>query len=82
MMDVFGRFAVGTVEPTNTAYRAFRSLLTAVVAIVGPPDEILTDRGPAYIAEIFDHFRDYFSFEKKFTYAHRHQSNPAERGGQ
>ena len=82
MMDVFGRFAVATAEPTNTAYRAFRSFLTAVVAYTGPPDEILSDRGPHYTAEIFDHFRQYFSIEKKFTYPHRHQSNPAERDGQ
>ena len=82
IMDVFGRFAVATAEPTNTAYRAFRSLLTTVVAVVGPPDEILTDRGTSYTAEIFGHFCDYFSIDKKFTYAHRHQSNPAELEGQ
>jgi hypothetical protein len=50
--------------------------------VVGPPDEILTDRGTSYTAEIFGHFCDYFSIDKKFTYAHRHQSNPAEREGQ
>jgi Integrase core domain len=73
--DMFTRYIVAVAIKNDTADTVARMLLTRWLAIFGPPERLLSDRGPNFAGDVIARLCELVGTKKGFTTSYHPQTN-------